>query len=216
MFRPLPLHLSLALCALAGLGATAPLAAQTPPAPAGVSVSITPELPSGPVSVPEQPHLVVSADGGYVLDLRSKLIWPRCAEGMRWNGSTCIGQRMLFSYADALQIAASRSQSEGVRWRLPRVTELRHLVDKNGTPPGLHPLLFPKSPSESYWTSTPTIRHTEINQYDYANIAQGRTGDGGSTLAPLLGWALDPQTGDGVGDVSKATPLAIRFVRSFD
>lgn len=211
------LNLPLVIGALVCLGASTPVVAQAPPASGGVSVSITPVMPEGGASsVPGQPHLVVSADGAHVLDLRSNLIWPRCAEGMRWNGSTCIGQPMLFAYADALEIAAARSQSEGLRWRLPRTTELRHLVDKNGKPPGLNPVLFPKSPSERYWTSTPTIRHTEGNQYDYSNISQGRTGDGGSTLLPLVGWAFDPQTGDAMGDVAKNTLLAIRLVRSFD
>lgn len=194
------LHLSIAICALACWSTSTPVAAQA----------------SSASSASVQPNLVISADGAYVLDLRGKLIWPRCVEGMRWNGKTCIGLRMLFTYADAVEIATTRSQSDGLRWRLPRVTELRHLVDKKGTPPGLNPVLFPNSPTDLYWTSTPTIRHSEGNQYDYSNIVQNRTGDGSSTLSPMLGWTIDPQTGDAVGDVAKDIPLAIRFVRPFD
>lgn len=205
-----------ALCALACLVAgAAPVQALAQAASGGITVTITPELPSPPAT-PTPPHLIISTDGEYVLDLRSRLAWPRCAEGMRWTGNTCIGQRMLFQYADALELAAARSQSEGVRWRLPRVAELRHLVEKYGKPPGLHPGLFPKSPTELHWTSTPSIQHSTGNQYDYSNISQGRTGEGGSRLSPLLGWALDTRTGEATSDLPKTTPLALRLVRSLD
>jgi len=186
-------------------------------ASAGVAVTIAPVQASDakPGVRPAPAHFVVSADGAYVLDLRGRLIWPRCVEGMRWSGSTCIGQRMLFEYVDALELAAARSQSQGVRWRLPRVAELRHLVDKYGKPPGLYPELFPKAPTDLHWTSTPSIQHGAGNQYDYANISQSRTGES-STLSPLSGRALDPQTGQATGDLPKTTPLAVRLVRSFD
>lgn len=220
---PTMLHSTLfssALCAVACLvlGA-APTKGAAQSAPAGVAVTITP-IPASPSATPAlppvPPHLVVSADGNYVLDLRSRLIWPRCVEGMRWTGSTCIGFRMLFEYADAVELAAARSPAPGVRWRLPRVSELRHLVDKYSKPPGLHPGLFPQAPTDLHWTSTPSIQHSPGNQYDYANISQGRTGEGGSTLSPLLGWAFNPQTGEATGDLPKTTPLAVRLVRSFD
>ena len=203
------------------IGTATPSAAQTP-APGGVRVTIT---PTPPEAQPEATttnttappaHLVVSDDGAYVLDLRARLIWPRCAEGMRWTGSTCLGLPMQFVYADAVELAHARSQSGGIHWRVPRLTELRHLIEKYSKPPGLHPALFPQAPAGLYWTSTPTIRHSQGNQYDYSNISQNRTGQGGSTLLPLLGWAVDLQTGDATSDLPKTTPLNVRLVGSLD
>lgn len=201
--------------------ATMPSAAQAPAG--GISVSITPihpeakSKPEAAATTASPPaHLVVSDDGAYVLDLRARLIWPRCAEGMRWTGSTCVGLPMQFVYADAVELAHARSQSGGIHWRVPRLTELRHLVEKYGKPPGLHPELFPQAPAGLHWTSTPTIRHSQGNQYDYSNISQNRTGQGGSTLLPLLGWAVDLQTGDATSDLPKTTPLAVRLVGSLD
>lgn len=204
------------ICAFSAL----PSSAQTP-ATGGVRVTITPAQPEAKPegaahTAPPPAHLVVSDDGAYVLDLRARLIWPRCAEGMRWTGITCVGLPMRFVYADALELAQARSESGNIRWRLPRLPELRHLVDKHGKPPGLHPELFPQAPAGLHWTSTPTIRHSQANQYDYANISQNRTGEGGSTLSPLLGWAMDLQTGDITGDLPKTTPLAVRLVGSLD
>ena len=96
----------------------------------------------------------LSADGAYVLDQRAGLAWPRCVEGMQWNGKTCTGQPLLLDRAEATALASERWKAEGVGWRIPRAAELQRLVDKSLSPPGLNPILFPAAPGQWHWSST--------------------------------------------------------------
>ena len=66
-----------------------------------------------------------TADGAYVVDASGRLTWPRCVEGMAWNGKTCTGQPRLMTHGEAVALASARFKAEGVAWRLPRLTELR-------------------------------------------------------------------------------------------
>ena len=58
---------------------------------------------------PPAPQPAPSADGAYVIDPRSKLAWPRCVEGMVWNGRTCTGEPQLMTHAEATAWAARRA-----------------------------------------------------------------------------------------------------------
>ncbi|WP_253252277.1 Lcl domain-containing protein, partial [Comamonas thiooxydans] len=89
------------------------------------------------------PAFQLSPDASMVIDTRARLAWPRCAEGMGWNGKTCSGQAQVFSHKQAMSHAAERSKAENLRWRLPRVNELKRLLDRSSKPQGLNPELFP-------------------------------------------------------------------------
>ena len=154
-----------------------------------------------------------SADGTAIIDQRSRLAWARCVEGMVWNGKTCTGQRKLFDRAEASTIAQTRAKTEKVRWRLPRANELRRLVDKKATPPGIPAQLFPAAPASLHWTSTANIKNFSNNQYNYTNVTQGNAGVTGSRLAALDGWAVDMDTGIASGDIPRSTKLPVRLVR---
>ncbi len=168
---------------------------------------------AGPPLVPEW---VVSEDNSYVIDQKTKLIWPRCVEGMLWNGKTCTGQPSLMTHSEALALAAARREVDGVPWRLPRVTELQRLVNKKSSPPGLDPQLFPAAPREWHWTMTSNVNTNAapVNPYNYGNISQGRTSDSVNHMAFLHGWAVNLTTGQARGDVQKKTALPVRLVRS--
>ena len=84
----------------------------------------------------------LSADGAYVLDQRAGLAWPRCVEGMQWNGKTCTGQPLLLDRAEATALASERWKAEGVGWRIPRAAELQRLVDKSLSPRASTPSCF--------------------------------------------------------------------------
>lgn len=169
---------------------------------------------SSPASAPRPAAaaaLSPSADGTYVLDTRAKLAWPRCVEGMQWNGRTCTGEPGLFTYAQAQALATARWKAEGVRWRLPRVNELRRLVDRSKQPPMLSPTLFPATPMQLHWTGTASVNTATVNPYAYGNVARG--GQGESGLSVQQGWAVDMETGEAQGQVGKATRLPVRLVR---
>jgi hypothetical protein len=130
---------------------------------------------------------------------------------MQWTGNTCSGRALLLTRAEATARAKARSVADGQAWRLPRSLELRRLVDKQATPPGVDATLFPAAPGGLYWSGTANVRQLSVNPYNYGNVEHGLT-KGGSRLAALVGWAVDMDTGQAVGVVSRACKLPVRLV----
>lgn len=168
---------------------------------------------AGAADAPASPELSLSEDGAYVVDARSKLAWPRCVEGMAWNGKTCTGVARLMTHGEATALAAARAKAEGVAWRLPRVPELRRLAGKVGKPAAPGVALFPAAPQDWHWSITASINAVRINPYDYDNIRQGRTGGNTDQLGVQQGWAVHLGTGEARGDVTKRSMLTVRLVR---
>lgn len=159
------------------------------------------------------PSFRPSADGVSVLDLREKLVWLRCVEGMRWDGKTCTGDPVLMSHSEAIAWAAAVAKAEGVNWRLPHVTELRRLAGHAAGRAALDPKLFPAAPIGWYWSRTASLDTAKVNQYDYANIARGRNNENAVRLNHRQSWAVNTGTGEARGDVDRATKLSVRLVR---
>jgi len=158
-----------------------------------------------------RPVLAPSADGASVLDERARLAWPRCVEGMQWTGRSCAGEARLFTYSQAQALAQARWKAEGVRWRLPRVPELRRLVDRTRQPAIVDPVLFPATPMEWHWTGTASVNTATVNPYNYGTVARGGSGESG--LQAQQGWAVDMETGEARGNIGKGTRLPVRLVR---
>lgn len=165
-----------------------------------------------PAQPPAQPRMVPSEDGTLVIDQRSKVAWARCVEGTRWNGKTCAGLPLLFDRAEALAAASARAKADGVAWRLPRANELRHLVNRKATPPGVDTVLFPAAPGAWHWTSTTKIRTSAINAYNYGSAMRGSTGGTTSQMGFRQGWAVDMASGE-AGEVDKGSRLPVRLIR---
>ena len=162
------------------------------------------------VAAPAGP-LVPSADGSLVIDTRSHLAWDRCVAGMHWDGRTCTGRAQWLTFAQAKALAEARWKAEGVRWRLPRVPELRRLVDRSANPPAVDAALFPNAPTGWHWTGTSSVNAAAVNPYAYGNVMRG--GGGGDSLHARQAWAVDMGSGQGRGDMGRATPLPVRLVR---
>ena len=158
-----------------------------------------------------KPFLVASTDGAWVIDTRTRNAWPRCVEGMQWNGRTCTGTPRLFTHAQALALASQRWKAEGVAWRLPRVNELKRLVDKSLQPSGLNPELFPAAPEDWHWSGTANVNASGVNRYDYSNVA--RAGEGASSLSAQKAWAVDLSSGEASPDMGRGTALPVRLIR---
>lgn len=158
-------------------------------------------------------HFTVSGDGLWVLDQRAKLAWPRCVEGMVWNGATCIGQPRRLTHGEAMDLALQRWKAEGVRWRVPRANELRRLVDKQQLRGGVNPQWFPGAPREWHWSSSTNIRAGTVNPYNYGNVMEGRTEQSTTQVGFLHGWAVNMVDGEARGDVTKSSRLPVRLVR---
>lgn len=159
----------------------------------------------------QQPAWVLSPDGSLVIDQRARLAWPRCVEGMAWNGKTCRGVPQLLTYGEAQALARKRWQAEGVRWRLPRVNELRRLVNRAVQPPTVDLRLFPAMPRDWLWTGTASVNTQAVNPYAYGTVERG--GAGKSGMSVHQSWAVNMATGEASGEVGRATRLHVQLVR---
>lgn len=162
---------------------------------------------------PATPGLVPGAEGAELLDTASGQAWSRCVEGMRWDGRSCQGQPALFTHAEALAMARSRSQADGRSWRVPRVQELKHFGDRLAHA-AASATLAPSAPAGWYWTSTVRIESESVNPYAYRNVQRGVTETQSSRLVVQVGWAVDPRSGEVRGDMPKRERLPLRLVRS--
>ncbi|MCV2422654.1 DUF1566 domain-containing protein [Paucibacter sp. DJ2R-2] len=173
--------------------------------------------------------LQISADGAWVLEGEGLLRWPRCVEGMQWDGKTCRGTPMLMTRDEAISLvrarnatlaAAKSAGSDGV-WRLPRVPEMRRLAQaahrpagvKDGATAGLDPRFFPAAPAGLHWSVTSQVDTAAVNPYNYGNIAQGRRPDNANSIAFLHGWAVDLDSGEAQGEVPKRSRLPVRLLQ---
>jgi hypothetical protein len=100
-----------------------------------------------------QERFAVSSDGQEVTDSTTRLTWRRCVEGMRWDGKTCSGKPVKFTYAGAKK-AAEAAKEAGKAWRIPAREELVALFDRNlRKKPRIDAQAFPKTPSGAFWAS---------------------------------------------------------------
>jgi hypothetical protein len=89
-----------------------------------------------------------------VIDAQYRLIWRRCVEGMRWDGSTCRGNPTLFTWGEALSDAQDTAHGTGIAWRLPNIKELESLIDANRYAPAIDTNAFPGTPNDLTWSSS--------------------------------------------------------------
>lgn len=103
---------------------------------------------------PEHLYSILT-DDQEVIDNTTGLIWRRCAEGMQWDGSTCLGTASGYMFQEALQQADLVKYNSGKNWRLPNLKELASLVDTN-TNNGMviDGVAFPGTLNDHYWTSS--------------------------------------------------------------
>lgn len=155
------------------------------------------------------------ADGSSAAHPGDKLVWLRCVEGMRWDGARCSGEPVLLTHAEAVAWAATVAKAEGLPWRLPHAAEMRRLARDLARDLAHQDSAksFPGSRPGWHWTRTASIDTKKLNQYDYTNIAKGRTGGTQTDLNHQRGWAVDTGTGQARGDVGRATKLMVRLVR---
>ena len=152
-------------------------------------------------------------DGQGVLDRRTRLLWSRCVEGMAWNGKTCVGRALALDLPQAQARARERSTQEGLRWRLPHLTELQRLTQTAGKHGGLDPQWFPAAPAGWHWSATVHIDSRPVNAYQYSNVERSLSEENTNRIAFLHGWAFLPDTGENRSDMPRRERLAVRLVR---
>lgn len=91
-----------------------------------------------------------------VLDVTTDLVWRRCSEGQTWDGSTCSGEAIKYTWQQALKLAQQASNEDLLGWRLPNVKELATLTERDCVRPAINSSIFPATPPDDFWTSTPS------------------------------------------------------------
>lgn len=99
----------------------------------------------------------VSADGQEVTDIKTGLIWRRCAEGMTASGGTCTGAASAYTHEAALTRASTQATATGVAWRLPNIKELSSVADKSRINPAIDVAAFPATRASYFWSSWPYV-----------------------------------------------------------
>jgi hypothetical protein len=160
----------------------------------------------------EAARLVPSADGRELIDSAAGLAWSRCVQGMSWDGRRCVGEPVLATHAQALAFARTHAEADGRPWRLPRVVEFRHFLERlqHGKDAAL---LASLGPTGWYWTGTTRIESEAVNQYSYRNIERGAAPGQVDRLVLQTGWAVEQPGGNARGDVARREKLAVRLVR---
>lgn len=154
----------------------------------------------------------VSSDGREVLDPATHLAWARCLLGQRWDGRQCAGSPTMLRHAEALSQARTLARATGQHWRVPRVPELQRLVRRNGE--GLDPQLFPGSPADWHWSSTPSLSRESLNPYNDGSVMRGQTTSTDQADSSFINaWAVHLGDGQARSDVPKTSRLAVRLVR---
>lgn len=159
---------------------------------------------------------VSTASGDYVVNVATSMAWKRCVEGMRWNGRRCEGRALRLSHADAVALARSRSQADGVTWRLPSAKELQRLAQRNAHPPHGEGPLMPVDDDEWCWSSTTPVDTSAINEYSYGNISRGVNGQNMARLHFLHGVAVNMASAEMRSDTPRRDLLYVRLVRPVD
>jgi hypothetical protein len=116
-------------------------------------------LPSIAPTTPTS-NFVVNADGT-VTDQTFKLTWMRCSLGQLWEVDTCVGDASELNWQQALQTAHGYEFANKKGWRLPNIKELATITERSCVRPAINEELFPNTPSDDFWTSTPSIQDIE-------------------------------------------------------
>lgn len=118
------------------------------PVIAAVGSALAIVLAAGAAAAPAQGRFTVSADGQEVIDTTTRLVWRRCAEGMRFDGTACAGKATRYSYAGARKAGSGD-------WRVPTREELTGLLDRAAKkkPRIVDAAAFPQTPSTGFWAA---------------------------------------------------------------
>jgi len=97
---------------------------------------------------------------GTLTDDATGLMWMACSEGQSYNATSggCDGTVATYTWQLGLERAGTvnfigfAGKSD---WRLPNQKELSSIVERQCVDPAINTEVFPDSPSNAYWSSSP-------------------------------------------------------------
>ncbi len=100
----------------------------------------------------------VNHNNGTIADKTTGLMWKQCVEGL--SASDCAtGTASAYTWQEALQIPLGLNSGSGFAkhhdWRLPNIKELRSLAAYNCYNPSINQAIFPNTPIDRLWSSSP-------------------------------------------------------------
>ncbi len=101
---------------------------------------------------------------GTVYDTKTKLTWQQAIPSTT------------YTWTNAKSYCASLSLG-GTGWRLPTCKELQTIVDDSRTNPAIDPNAFPSTPSNWFWSSSPSAGSSSVAWV--VDFSYGVTTDGG-------------------------------------
>lgn len=104
-----------------------PAASVAAPAPAPVAVVTEESYPVAPPVKEWQTIDRYQVKGGLVKDTETKLMWMRCSLGQTWDGSTCTGKALEYTWAETMKQNGFNYAGYS-NWRVPKIEELKTLV----------------------------------------------------------------------------------------
>ena len=123
-----------------------------------------------------QERFTPSSDGNQVTDSKTGLTWRRCAEGMAWKKTSCVGNATFGNQAQSVALAKAQATKEEA-WRLPTLKELNSILAVREIDVGkaaIDPSAFPATPIARYWTTT----SVGPSYFMVVGFGEGHSGEG--------------------------------------
>ena len=93
-----------------------------------------------------------SSGSGTWSDAKTGLTWMRCALGQTWENGTCTGDATTYTWEQAKALTLIYAgQSD---WRLPKIRELKSIVDYSRSYPAIDGIVYPATPSKWFWSGS--------------------------------------------------------------
>lgn len=107
--------------------------------------------------------IFVDNSNGTITDTSTGLMWMRCSLGQTFDAANnqCVSDAQQMTWQQALTTAHGFTFAGTNDWRVPNVKELTSLVERQCVRPAINTELFPLTPSDDYWSSTPSVADPE-------------------------------------------------------
>jgi hypothetical protein len=119
-----------------------------------------------PASTPDS-QLIDNGDGT-ITDSKTNLMWKKCLEGV--TGDNCENNSpTMLTWQKAQEHFETVNEGDGFAgytdWRLPRIEELRTLVEQQCYKPAINATRFPNTPSTFVWAKSLYAGHSDYAWY---------------------------------------------------